>query len=255
MFKVRQLIKGGRLLLSGALLVLVIVFTEKKHTSKICQCVAITIANKTEQRFLEKSDLLKQVTINTKQPILGTPLQALETRHVAHIVKNHHFVREGIAYKNWKGALKIAILPRKVVARIIYPNQQEQYIDEDGTLLPLSNQYTARVPLVEVEQLQQDVDKKNLREYTYGTALLALLNYIDHDPFWRAQIVYMCINKKGKITMYTQISKQRIEFGTPEAAKKKLAKLMLFYKKIVPYKGWNTYKRVNIEFDNQIICE
>ena len=136
---------------------------------------------------------------------------------------------------------------------MLYPHQQSQYIDEDGTLLPLSDQYTARVLLVQVEKLHGV--HKNLREHAYGTSLLALLNYIDRDPFWCAQIAHMRIDEKGKIIMNMQIGKQHVEFGAPEDIEEKLAKLTLFYKTIIPYKGWNTYKRVTIEFDNQIVCE
>lgn len=252
MLKIRQLIKGIGLLLSSMLLVLVVVFAEARRAARPCRGIVITIVGQEKQQFVEERDLHKCLTANTATPILGTPLQLLKTRSIENIVKTNNFVREGVAYKSWKGDLKIVILPRRPIARIIYPCQQSQYIDEDGTLLPLSKQYTARVLLVEVAQR---FVAESLRAHAYGTALLALLNHIDRDPFWRAQITYMRIDEKGKIVMHTQISKQRIEFGPPEAIEKKLAKLTLFYKQIIPSKGWNTYKRVNIEFDNQIVCE
>lgn len=250
--KIRQLIKGIGLLLSSMLLVLVIVFAEARRAGRPCRGIVITIVGQEKQQFVEERDLRKCLIANTATPILGTPLQLLKTRSIENIVKTNNFVREGVAYKSWKGDLKIVILPRRPIARIIYPCQQSQYIDEDGTLLPLSKQYTARVLLVETAQR---VVEESLSAHAYGTALLALLNHIDRDPFWRAQITYMRIDEKGKIVMHTQISKQRIEFGPPEAIEKKLAKLALFYKQIIPSKGWNTYKRVNIEFDNQIVCE
>jgi cell division protein FtsQ len=249
--KIRQITKGIGLLLSGVLLMLVIVFTETRQAGRPCQGIFITIGGQKNQGFVKERDLLKRLMANTT-PILGTPLQLLKTRNIENIVKTNNFVRKGMVYKSWKGDLKISILPRRPIARVIYPYQQSRYIDEDGTLLPLSNQYAARVLLMEVEQ---SVVEKSLREHTYGTALLALLNHIDRDPFWRAQITYIHIDKKGKIVMHTQISKQRVEFGFPEAIEEKLAKLRLFYKQIIPSKGWNAYKRVNIEFDNQIVCE
>jgi len=249
--KIRRLIQGARLLLSGVLLVLVIVFAETKQVGRTCQRIAITIAGE-DQQFVDKQGLLAQLKAHTTSPICGTPMQVLETRSIENIVKTNNFVREGIAYKNWKGDLKIEVFPRRPIARIIDPYQQSQYVDEDGSFLPLSDRYTARVLLVETEQRDTE---QSLRKHTYGKALLALLNYIDRDPFWHAQIVYMRINEKGKIVMHTQISKQRVEFGFPEATEEKLAKLALFFKQIIPYKGWNTYKRVNVEFDNQIVCE
>lgn len=253
MLKFRQFIQGLGLLLSTVLLVGAIVFAETRQASRTCQGIEITIAGGASQQFVEKKDLLQRLTATTSRPIIGAPLQGLVTRSIENTIKSNNFVREGIAYKNWRGVLKIAILPRRPIARILYPHQQSQYIDEDGTLLPLSAQHTARVMLVEAQKLLGV--SKNLSEHPYGAALLALFNYIDQDTFWRAQIAHMRIDEKGKLIMNTQVSKQRIEFGLPEAIEKKLAKLKLFYQQIIPYKGWNTYKRVNLEFDNQIVCE
>lgn len=254
MLKIRQLIQAIALLLSGVLLALAIVFAEAKQAGRTCRSVTITMVGRAASPLVDKGALLERLAAHTTISILGAPLQALETRKIENIVNADDFVRAGIAYTNWKGDLSIEILPRRPIARIIYPCHQSQYIDEDGTLLPLSDQYTARVLLVEVAQPLRGV-QKNLREHAYGAALLVLLNYIERDLFWRAQIVHMGIDEEGRIVMHTQISKQRVEFGFPEAIEKKLTKLELFYKQIVPYKGWNTYKRVNVEFDNQIVCE
>ena len=253
MLRLRRLIKGLGLVISSTLLLVAIVFAETRQAGRTCTGIEVVMRGDTTQQFLEKEDLLKRLKVDTAVAITDTPLQAIDTRSIESTLKSDNFVREGIAYKSWKGALKIAILPRRPIARILYPQQQSQYIDEDGTLLPLSDRYTARVLLLEVESLRGI--RRSLNEHDYGTALLALLKYIDQDPFWRAQIAHMCIDAKGKIVMNTQVSKQRIEFGLPESIEKKLAKLKLFYKQIIPYQGWNTYKRVNLEFDNQIVCE
>jgi cell division protein FtsQ len=249
----RQFAKGVILLLSGAVLVGAIVFAEQKQAGKACQYIHITIGGDPAQRFVVEQHLLNQLTTHAEGPILGASLQTVKTRGIANTINADSFVHAGVVYKNWRGTLRVNVLPRRPIARILYPHQPSQYIDEEGRLLPLSGQYTARVLLVEKEAVRNF--SQNIKEDGYGTELLALLNYIDRNPFWRGQIAHMRIDKKGKIVMNTQISKQCVEFGYPEEIEVKFAKLMLFYKKIVPYKGWNTYKRINLEFDRQIVCE
>ena len=254
MFKIRHLASVIKLLLSSGLLVLVIVFAEMRQAGRVCQDITVTIAREEEQRFIERKDVYAQLTAHTTSPILGASIRSINSRGIETIVKTNIFVQQGIAYKSWQGKLIIVIVPRRPIARIIASDRQGgQYIDEEGMLLPLSDRYTARVPLVDTAPLRGV--QKNLKEHAYSAALLALLNYIDRDPFWRAQLAYLRINEKGKITMHTQVGKQHIEFGAPEAIERKLAQLALFYKQVIPYKGWNAYKRVNIEFDNQIVCE
>ncbi len=84
---------------------------------------------------------------------------------------------------------------------------------------------------------------------------MALFNYVEQDEFWKAQISQMNIDKNGNINMSTQVSKQIVEFGKPVDIEEKFRKLKIFYKDILPTKGWNSYNRVSIKFKNQIVCE
>jgi cell division protein FtsQ len=35
----------------------------------------------------------------------------------------------------------------------------------------------------------------------------------------------------------------------------KFKKIKIFYKEILPAKGWDTYRKVSVKYRNQIICE
>ncbi|MEL6413096.1 MAG: cell division protein FtsQ [Bacteroidota bacterium] len=230
-----------------------IVLAEVKQAYKTCQAIDIQIHSNGAQQFIDTKLLYQQLTTSHQPPVLGQPLRTLTTKPIENTIKSDNFVHKSIVYKSWQGVLNIAIWPRKPIARILYTHQPSQYIDEEGQLLPLSDRYTARVPLIEADHLPGV--QNDLHESPYGRALLALLRHIAQDKFWRAQIAHLCIDAQGKIVFHTQISKQRVEFGPPQDVASKLAKLQLFYQKIVPHKGWNAYKRVNLEFANQIVCE
>ena len=53
----------------------------------------------------------------------------------------------------------------------------------------------------------------------------------------------------------TWFGNQEILFGKIEDFVGKFQKLQTFYKKIIPAKGWNMYKKINLKFENQIICD
>lgn len=249
----RQVAQVMQLLLSSTLLVVAIVFAELKQQDSMCRNISITISGDKTQKFITREVVLQYIAPCTETTAKHTMLRTIKTHIIGNRLKKNNFVHDGVVYKNWQGDLKIVVLPRRPIARIIHAHQPSYYIDAAGIFLPLSAQYTARVLLVEVAQLRSTTS--NLTEQPYGTALLNLLNYIDRDPFWRAQIAYMCVDTKGKVVMHTQVGKQRIEFGSPTAITEKFTKLMLFYKHIIPYKGYNAYKRINLEFNQQIVCE
>ena len=89
----------------------------------------------------------------------------------------------------------------------------------------------------------------------FGKDLLEMINYINNDKFFSKIISEIEINSNKNIIIHPQFSKQKIIFGYPDNFEDKFEKIILFYKKIVPAKGWNTYRTVNVKFKNQIICD
>lgn len=111
--------------------------------------------------------------------------------------------------------------------------------------------YSARVPLLSGSYFAA---RRSLASEKDG-ALLALLQHIQQDPFWRAQIAELAVEQDGQVTMWPQVGNHRIELGTPTDLEAKFKKLKLFYKHVLPYKGWDRYSRVNVQYRNQIVCE
>ncbi|WP_460879634.1 hypothetical protein [Pontibacter rugosus] len=52
-----------------------------------------------------------------------------------------------------------------------------------------------------------------------------------------------------------QLGDHTIEFGKPVKVEDKFKKLAVLYKEVLPTMGWDRYKRVNVEYEDQIICE
>jgi cell division protein FtsQ len=121
-------------------------------------------------------------------------------------------------------------------------------------VLPLSKRYTARVVLID-GSYANNAKLYDLMKSEYDRQLMDLLKYIDRDKFWKAQIAQLNIDRRGNIKMYTQVSKQVVEFGEPVDIAEKFMKLKVFYKDILPAKGWNNYNRVSVKFKDQIVCE
>jgi cell division protein FtsQ len=68
-------------------------------------------------------------------------------------------------------------------------------------------------------------------------------------------VAQLDINSQGDIILYPQVTGQLVEFGTSENFEEKFRKLMVFYKEILPQKGWTRYERVNLKYEGQVIAE
>ena len=220
-----HIIQGIGASLATTLLVASILWTERQYASKVCTAIDIVVASSEEALFLDKKALHAQISAQYDTPIVGQPLKTLKTQPIENIIKANSFVREAVVYKDLQGRVRADVALKHPVARVLCKQADARYIDEQGQLLPLSDHYTARVPIVELNDWPQAKD--HLCECTHGQALLTLLCYINRHPFWSAQIAYLQADAQGKVVMYTQVSKQRVEFGFPHDIEKKFAKLLL----------------------------
>ena len=82
--------------------------------------------------------------------------------------------------------------------------------------------------------------------------------YIDGDNFWRAEIVQIVATTTSDSRLSLQLiprsGNHRIEFGWLENCVQKMDKLRLFYDKVAVTRGWNSYKTVNLNFADKIVC-
>jgi cell division protein FtsQ len=61
--------------------------------------------------------------------------------------------------------------------------------------------------------------------------------------------------KNQEMVLYLQLGRQVVDFGNLTQWKSKLDRFKVFYKEILPRKGWNAYRKISLRFDKQIICE
>jgi phosphoribosylcarboxyaminoimidazole (NCAIR) mutase len=97
--KIRQLVQVIALLLSSVLLVLAIVFAEAKQAGRTCQSITITMTGKAASQLVDERVLLNQLAAKTTMPIVGAPLQALETQKIENIVKTNDLCVQGLPTK------------------------------------------------------------------------------------------------------------------------------------------------------------
>lgn len=253
MLKWQRWIKSLILALGLLVLLACIVQVEKRYNQQLCKNIQVKITPIAEQDFIDEKAILAYLTANVPSPLYDTPLHQIKTKELENIIKTHNFVQLCSVHKHWQGSLKITILPRRILARFIYAAEGDRYVDTTGKIVPLSTAYTPNVLLIESKKIYKL--NSNILDSLEGQDLLNMLNLITEDPFWKAQITHIGITQQNELILSTQFSRQKIYFGQADNIENKIKKLKLFYEVVLPYKGWNAYKRINIKFDNQIVCE
>jgi cell division protein FtsQ len=214
----------------------------------------VSIANQFENYFINEGDVIEIITDRGENRIIGASLDALDLKFIEQQLYANKFIKRAEVFKDLSGHLMINIDQSRPIARLMSDKMSDRYISNIGEVLPLSRRYTARVVLID-GAYADNPKLYDLGASDYGRQLLELLQFLEGDKFWKAQVAQMHIDKKGNIRIFTQVSKQVVDFGKPVDIVEKFRNLKIFYKEILPSKGWNSYESVSVKFKNQIVCE
>jgi len=231
-----------------------IAFVGRKQDSKKVRELNILIHDEGNNYFLSKEEVYTLITGDESDFIIGSTYDDIDLKTIENRVLHNQYVSTTQAFKDLSGNLTIEISLCRPMARIIRKDKTDSYLCESGKIITTSEQYTPRVLLISGEYMQGITSGNIASDSVYGK-IFQMVTFINNDALWKAQIAQLHIGRTGDITIYPQVTKQYIEFGQAENIQEKFSKMKYFYTKILPFKGWNHYARVNVKFGNQIICE
>ncbi|MDV6169138.1 cell division protein FtsQ [Flavobacterium sp. DG1-102-2] len=166
----------------------------------------------------------------------------LDLNSVEKSLDKNPMIDKAEVYATVDGKLKAKISQRKPVARI-FLGEESYYIDYRGDKMPLSETYTARVPIVTGQV--SSVEKKRLHE---------LLNYINDDVFLTKNIIGIDITPGGSFKMKSRNHDFEILFGRPINVEKKFNNYKAFLQNAAKDTLVKQYKTINLKFTQQVVC-
>jgi len=231
-----------------------IAFSERKQGSWICHNIVIELDNENENHFLDEADVLRLVNAG-HSTLIGTTIDRINLKQLEDRIKYDRHILDAEIFGDLKGNLVVRVELRRPIARIVRENAPDAYVAEDGTIMGVSDKYTSRVLLISGSFTNKLVDAGNMYKMDEGNHVMEMIEFINDERFWKSQVAQMDIDGSGDITIYPQITGQRVEFGKAENVEAKFRKLMIFYKEILPTRGWNKYERVSLKYEGQIVAE
>lgn len=245
--------KSFLMMLLGMTLLGFIAFTEHKTDNRTLSDLDVSIEAVSDVYFVDEKEVVDLLTNAFPGLLSNTTREKVSIHEVEKKVEAHPFVKKAEVFEDLKGTLMVKVSQHIPMARIVRPMAADGYISSSGKILPTSPNYTTRVLVLTGKKAEELLKESDLS--IKNKPLLDLIRFISSDPFWAAQISALDLLANGNINMYQQVGNQVIEFGKAEEIELKFRKIKTYYKQILPEKGWNTYKRVNVKYKDQIICE
>ena len=164
---------------------------------------------------------------------------------VEQFVQNNKMIETAEIFKEINGEIGAIITQRIPVLRVSN-GLDSYYYDDKGKKMPLSSNFSARVPIT-----TSDLDAENCDD------IIRLANKIKNDAFLQKQIIG--INQiegfnPNQFELKTRIGNQTVIFGDLKKMDSKMNNLKVFYQKVMADGTINNYKTINLKFNNQVVC-
>lgn len=249
-----RLRRGVKFFLFAGVIFFLISFVGRRQATRACKKIEVRIENQLENHFVDENDVLALLSAGQNDMLTGKRYNEIDLKTLEKEIKKNKFVNNVQISHDFAGNMLVEVAQARPVARVLRNRGRDAYLGSSGEILPISPRYTARVLLLEGPGARR-LTTVSLKDDSTGKALFQLVEFINKSPFWQKMITHLYIDEYEEITMYPQIGKQVIDFGTAENFENKFRKLNTFYTKIVPAKGWNRYSKITVKYQEQIICE
>ena len=159
------------------------------------------------------------------------------------MLKESSIVAECQCFKTHKNLVGIHIRCKQPIIHIFDNAGGEYYLDNNGTIIK-SVQSAIYLPVASGEiKGKETIDN-----------LVKIAQYLKSNRFWREQVEQIHVTAKQEFVIVPRVGNHLIEIGKADNLENKLDKLKEFYKEGLNKVGWNKYKKLNVEFDRQVIC-
>lgn len=237
----------------GGATVFLLVAAIKSKEGHLCKKVEINIHGVSNNFFVDKKDILNSIVALEKTNPVGKAIGSFNLKGMELELKKNVWIRSAELFFDNNEILQVIVQEREPVARVFTTTGTTFYIDEELTILPLSEKFSARLPV-----FTGFPSDKNVLAKVDSALLMDIKNMsvaIQKDSFSMAMIEQIDITSQRSFEMLPKIGNQLIIFGEGTDVVAKLEKMKLFYKEIMIKAGWDSYSVINLQYKNQVVAK
>ena len=190
--------------------------------------------------FITQTNVSK-LLIQNQETLVNASKEILDLNKLESALNSNPMIKSAQVYLSVNGELKAEVEQKKPIARV--SANASYYVDDQGGYMPLSSNHAARVPLV-----TGFVKKESLSN------VFKIAEKVNNDAFLSKYVIEIHQNKDNSVHLKLRQSTFIVHLGKLSQLDKKINNLKVFYQKALKEKTLNNYSKVNLQFDNQVVC-
>lgn len=238
----RQILKISALILLTGYIAVAAVWARHEAAHDTCRAIDITVEGTPGLDTIVRHGIEIELKKYPRK-LIGTQLAQLNTVDLQQYLDRHNNFESVDCMISAGGHLKIHVVPLVPIMRVFSGNKS-YYINRAGKFIESHADYYTDVPIV----------RGNFSKSFQPTAVIPLVKMISENPDLRDLTGMIEARDSRNLLLIPRIQGQVINMGDTSRLEEKHRMLTQFYRKVMPYKGWNEYDTISVKYRGQVVA-
>ena len=196
------------------LVVFLFAFSSIRNSSRRVSALEIKFLG--DENLFITHETVSKLLIQNQQSVTNKPKEIIDLNGLENALTANPLIKEAQVFIDVEGKITAEIKQKKPIARV--STNASYYIDDTGSYMPLSTNYTARVPLITGTVYKSDLAN-----------VYAIANKVQQDGFLKKHVVEIHQNKDKSIDLKFRLNDFTVQLGSLTSLDKKINNLKAFY--------------------------
>lgn len=229
-----------RLVLMMGVVGFLLAFTSKRNQERLLAKSEVIFTG--DDNLFITNEAVNKLLIENNTTARSIRKDKVDLNRLEKSLNRHEMIEKSEVFVTIDGVLKAKVKQKTPIARVLDENGSF-YIDYEGNRMPLSEQYSARVPLITGDV--NDGNRKKIAE---------MFKMVHDDDFLKKNIIGATVSPNGNIVLANRNFSYDIDFGRTINMERKFSNYKAFFQKAVTDSTINKYKLINLRFTQQVVC-
>ena len=229
-----------RLLLMIGLVAFLLAFTSKRNDERFLKKTDVVFTS--DDNLFITNEAVNKLLIENNRGAGTIRKDKVDLNRLENQLNRHEMIEKSEVFVTIDGVLKAVVKQKTPIARV-FDESGSFYIDYEGNRMPLSDIYSARVPIL--TGTVNDGDRAKIAE---------MFRIIHDDEFLKKNIIGASISPTGNVIMANRNFSYKIDFGKTINMERKFNNYKAFFQKAVSDSTITKYKKISLKFTEQVVC-
>lgn len=238
----KRLIQNTILIVLAAALVIGTLWARDKSRGEQCTGIEVEVINADSTSFVTPQGVLNDLK-GQGIKLVGKRMGDIDASDIEEALRLSPYLENADIVKCQDGKILIRVSQLVPVFRV-FDGESSYYVNRAGKHMTATNFYHSDVPVVQ----------GHFTRKFPPTRLLPLIDYVEKDSLLHSLVTMFIVRDTNNIILVPDISGHVINIGNVTGLDNKFAKLKLFYSKVMPKRGWNTFDTISVKWNHQVVA-